>query len=61
MCSSDLAWGYYGDPGTNGEVKINKKGRKVVITHGNPANMPMYETAKELEERLGELAKEVFS
>ena len=55
------AWGYYGDSGTNGEVKINKKGREVVITHGNPANMPMYETAKELEERLGELAKEVFS
>lgn len=55
------AWGFYGDPGTNGEVKINKQGREVVITHGNPANMPMYETVKELEERLRGLAKEVFS
>ena len=55
------AWGYYGDPGSNGEVKVNKKGREVVITHGNPANMPMYETVRELEQRLRELAKEVFS
>lgn len=54
-------WGYYGDPGTNGEVKVNKKGREVVITHGNPANMPMYETVKELKALLPGLVKEVFS
>ena len=55
------SWGYYGDPGTNGVVKMKKDGSTVVITHGNPANMPMYETEKELEAMLPELVKEVFS
>ena len=54
-------WGYYGDPGTNGVIKMKKDGSTVVITHGNPANMPMYETVKELEAMLPELVKEVFS
>ena len=55
------SWGYYGDPGTNGVVKTKKNGSTVVITHGNPANMPMYETVKELEAMLPDLVKEVFS
>lgn len=55
------SWGYYGDPGTNGVVKMKKDGSTVVITHGNPANMPMYETVKELEAMLPALVKEVFS
>ena len=55
------SWGYYGDPGTNGVIKMKKDGSTVVITHGNPANMPMYETVKELEAMLPELVKEVFS
>lgn len=55
------SWGYYGDPGTNGVLKEKKNGGFVVITHGNPANMPMYETVKELQNRLTEIAKEVFS
>lgn len=55
------SWGYYGDPGTNGLLKKKKNGGFVVITHGNPANMPMYETVKELQDRLTEIAKEVFS
>ena len=55
------SWGYYGDPGTNGVVKMKKDGNTVVITHGNPANMPMYETVKELEAMLPDLVKEVFS
>ena len=55
------SWGYYGDPGTNGVVKMKKDGSTVVITHGNPANMPMYETVKELEAVLPDLVKEVFS
>ena len=55
------SWGYYGDPGTNGVVKTKKDGSTVVITHGNPANMPMYETVKELEAMFPELVKEVFS
>ena len=52
------SWGYYGDPGTNGVLKEKKNGGFVVITHGN---MPMYETVKELQDRLTEIAKEVFS
>lgn len=55
------SWGYYGDHGTNGVLKEKKNGGFVVITHGNPANMPMYETVKELQDRLTEIAKEVFS
>ena len=55
------SWGYYGDPGTNGVLKEKKNGGFVIITHGNPANMPMYETVKELQDRLTEIAKEVFS
>lgn len=55
------SWGYYGDPGTNGVLKEKKNGGFVVITHGNPANMPMYKTVKELQDRLTEIAKEVFS
>ena len=55
------SWGYYGDPGTNGVLKEKKNGGFVVITHGNPANMSMYETVKELQDRLTEIAKEVFS
>lgn len=54
------SWGYYGEPGTNGLVKEKPNGTTVVITHGNPANMPMYETVKELEARVYTLAKEVF-
>lgn len=55
------SWGYYGDPGTNGVVKMKKDRSTVVITHGNPANMSMYETVKELEAMLPDLVKEVFS
>ena len=55
------SWGYYGEPGTNGVLKEKKNGGFVVITYGNPANMPMYETVKELQDRLTEIAKEVFS
>lgn len=54
------SWGYYGEPGTNGELREKKNGSVVVITRGNPANMAMYETVKELEMHLRDLAKEVF-
>lgn len=54
------SWGYYGEPGTNGEVRIKGNGNTVVITHGNPANMSMYETVKYLQGLLPGLAKEVF-
>ena len=55
------SWGYYGEPGTNGVLKEKKNGGFVVITHANPANMPMYETKKELQFQLTRIAKEVFS
>lgn len=54
------AWGYYGDPGSNGQVKTKANGREVVITRGNPANMSMYETAQALKDLLPGLAREVF-
>lgn len=53
-------WGYYGDPGTNGTVVGERDKGTLVLTHGNPANMPMYNSVKELELRLGEIIKEVF-
>lgn len=54
-------WGYYGDPGTNGTVRKETKKGSLVTTHGNPANMPMYDAVKQLKERLPELVKEVFN
>lgn len=54
------SWGYYGDPGTNGEVRTKANGKSMVITHGNPANMSMYDTVKQLQQILPGLAKEVF-
>lgn len=53
------SWGYYGDPGTNGKVR-SKGDKSVVITKGNPANMAMYNTARQLEQKLPALVKEVF-
>lgn len=54
-------WGYYGDAGTNGVPKDKEKdGKRLILTHGNPANKPMYETVKRLEKRLPELVREVF-
>lgn len=53
-------WGYYGEPGTNGRVLKDTPKGQLVRTHGNPANMPMYEAVKQIKERLPELVKEVF-
>lgn len=55
-----VSWGYYGEPGTNGIEYTKKSGNTVVLTHGNPANMSMYETVKYLEGILPRLAQEVF-
>ena len=56
---SQTSWGYYGDPGTNGKVR-SKGDKSVVITKGNPANMAMYNTVRQLEQKLPALVKEVF-
>lgn len=55
-------WGFYGDqPGSNGWVIQNGKGRSVVITQGNPAAMPMYYASSEMKQRILSIAKEVFN
>lgn len=52
-------WFYTGMPGNAGgeraEGRIN-----TTITHGNPANMPMYTTVKDLEGEIERIVKEVF-
>lgn len=53
-------WGYYGEAGTNGEIRKQTEKGQLVLTHGNPANMPMYEAVKQLRERLPEMVREVF-
>ena len=55
------AWGYYGEPGTNGIVKPVKKGsRQLVITRGNPSNMSMYDAKKHLEQNISEIVRRCF-
>lgn len=63
---NQLTWGYYGDAlGTNGFYAKNKDGSikdpHVVLTHGNPANMPMYNAARLLEQEFESIAREVFA
>lgn len=57
------AWGYYGEPGTNGKnMGVNPKtGDTLVITHGNPANAPMYNAVKAMRDKVLETAKEVWA
>ena len=54
-------WWYYGEPGTNGLVRRTTEKGDLVSTRGNPANMSMYITVKELEDKFSTIAKEVFS
>lgn len=69
-------WYYRGEPGTNGEIvdhipKLNRKfmpkktaiqknGKYLVKTHGNPANRCLYDSAKEMRQRIYEIAREVM-
>lgn len=50
-------WAYVGGPGTNG---VQMKGKPYVLTHGNPANMAMYDAAKQIREDFEQIAREVF-
>lgn len=50
------AWGYYGDPGTNGVVQ--KSG--VVITKGNPPAEAMLAARNKMIEQVAQIAREVF-
>ena len=58
---NQTSWGYYGSAGTNGKVLKETDKGSLVITHGNPANMPMYDAVKQLKEKLPEMVKEVFN
>lgn len=53
-------WRYTGDPGSHGEVITEGKHAGEVHTYGNPANMCMYMTVRELEEKFEEIARRVF-
>lgn len=53
-------WGYYGSPGTNGQV-IKETGKgSVVLTHGNSPARAMYDSAKEMRNQVLDIAREVF-
>lgn len=54
-------WRYYGDPGTNGTVYTTGSHAGMVHTYGNPANMSMYLTARELASKFSDIARRVFA
>lgn len=54
------SWRYSGDPGTNGEVITEGEHRGEVLTHGNPANRALYDSAKEMREQITKIVEEVF-
>lgn len=56
----EKGWRYKGDPGTHGEVITEGKHAGEVHTYGNPANMCMYLTIRELEQRFEEIARRVY-
>ena len=52
-------WRYQGDPGTSGTLDENHPG--YIHTYGNPANMSMYQTVRELEDKFEEIARRVYT
>lgn len=52
-------WAYYGEPGSNG-VTYNSARGQVVLTHGNPAAMPLYYSAAQMKRQILSIAREVF-
>lgn len=56
----EKGWRYTGDPGNAGEVITKGKHAGEVHTYGNPANMSMYQTVRELEEKFEEIARRVY-
>lgn len=57
----EKGWRYEGDPGTHGEVITEGKHAGEIHTYGNPANMCMYLTIRELEQRFEEIARRVYA
>lgn len=58
--SNPKGWEYIGEPGTHGK-QASKTRPNLIRTLGNKANMPMYKTVRELEERFEEIARRVFN
>lgn len=56
----EKGWRYTGNPGTNGEVITEGKHAGEVHTYGNPANMSMYLTIRELEDKFEEIARRIY-
>lgn len=54
---SRQVWGYY-EGGKTDDPEENKK--RLRLTHGTPASMPMYHAAKAVREVLPEIVREVF-
>lgn len=54
------SWGYYGTPGTNGQVVKESDKGTVVLTHGNPPARAMYDSTKEMRNQVVTIAREVF-
>lgn len=53
-------WFYTGQPGNaGGELALGHKNS--TITHGNPANMPMFQTAQDIRGEIARIAQEVFA
>ncbi len=51
-------WQYKGEPGTNGTVSSDGR---VVTTHGNPAQMPMYHALTAMQDEVERIVKEAFA
>lgn len=56
-------WRYpaYKGTGTNGELITEGKHKGQIRTHGNPANMAMYNAVKDLEQNIHEIAERCFT
>lgn len=51
-------WQYKGEPGTNGIVSSDGR---VVTTHGNPAQMPMYHAMTAMQNEVERIVREAFA
>ena len=60
--ANQKGWFYQGEAGELGEPAKNPKlaSRGLMHTYGNPANMCMYDTAKELKARMAEFVERSF-
>lgn len=58
--SLEDGWRYKGEPGTNGIQITEGKHKDEILTKGNIANMCMYNTVKDLREKINDIAKRVF-